>query len=555
MLCVAHALNWGRKALASVGLAAASGLLFSQPGVCADGPLVVTDAGAVQGLSTPTGSSYLGIPYAAPPLGPLRWKAPAPAQAWRGVRPATTAGQACKQDGTLPPAGVSGSGEDCLYLNVHVPAQAGNSGPLPVMVWIHGGQFLTGAGAQYDGGELARAANVIVVTLNYRLGIFGLLALDALSAEQPAGNYALQDQQAALRWVKRNIGAFGGDAGKVTIFGQSAGSAGVCQQLVSPGAAGLFHRAIAQSGPCTAATGTREHALATGNAFARTLGCAAGPAQLACLRSKSADEVLAAAPTLNFEDLRSLTAITPWVDGVVLPGQPKDLIQQGRFNRVPVMIGNARDEGRLIIGLAYDVRRGSPLTEAEYQNMVTGLAGNATMASLVTSDYSSKRLGSPGLAASALITDSVYACGSQWTARALSGHAPTYVYEFQEPGPRLVADPYMDWGAYHEAELAYLFRSAMPTTPPIPALMEVATASQSALAAQMAQYWGRFAATGNPNGTASPSSPGYWPAFSSLWQVTQLLKASGVVTDLPSGVYMRHQCLVWDLAQQLGLGF
>jgi para-nitrobenzyl esterase len=551
---VPHALHTGRQAIALAGLLAAS-CLIHEVGLCAQTPTVMTDAGALQGLTTSTGSSYLGIPYAAPPVGTLRWKAPAPVAPWSGVRQATAPGQACKQDGTLFPAGVPGSGEDCLYLNVHVPSQVGTSGPLPVMVWIHGGQFLTGAGAQYDGGELARAGNVIVVTPNYRLGIFGLLALDALTAENPAGNYSLQDQQAALRWVQRNIGAFGGDPGKVTIFGQSAGGAQVCQQLVSPGAAGLFQRAIAQSGPCTAGTVTRERALATGNALSQQLGCAAGPTQLACLRSKSADEVLAAAPSVNFNDLRSLLAITPWVDGVVLPAQPKDLIQQGRFNRVPVLMGTNRDEGRQIIGLAFDTHRGSPLTEAEYQGMVAGLSGNATLASLVTLDYSSKRLGSPNLAASALITDSLYACGTQWTARALSDRVPTYVYEFQEPGPKLVPDPYMDWGSYHEAELPFLFKTAMSTTPPIPGLADFATPAQLTLSDQMVQYWSRFAATGNPNSTSGSSGNVYWPAFSSLWQVTQFINASKISTDAPGGAYFRHQCFVWDIAQQLGLGF
>lgn len=514
---------------------------------------VPTDAGWVQGLTGQDGGHvYKGVPFAQPPIGDLRWKAPAPVQPWAGVRLADRAGHACTQDGSLPPAGVPDSSEDCLYLNVNVPPGVQPGSAVPVMVWIHGGAFVTGAGSQYDGSRLAQSTGAIVVSINYRLGIFGLLALDALSAESPAGNHALQDQQAALRWVQRNIAGFGGDPRRVTLFGQSAGSISICQQLVSPSAAGLFQRAIMQSGPCTIGTLTRAAALATGNGLAQKLGCAPGSSQMACLRSKSTDEVFNAAPSIDFNDPKSLLALSPWVDGVILPAAPKDLVKKGKFNRVPMMVGSTKDEGRLFIALAYDLNRGAPLTESEYQALVAGVAGSTSLASVITLDYASKRLGSPNLAASALMTDAMFACGTQMSARSLSAHVPTYAYEFQEDQvPPLVADPFMDWGAYHASELPFLFQSRIATTPPSPDPNDVASPAQWVLSNRMAQYWGRFASTGNPNGGGQQN----WPRFNSVTMATQQLAASRLSTNYLGGIYSKHQCLLWDAATTLGLGF
>lgn len=521
-------------------------------GAAAAAPSVVqTEAGALQGVAAETGTAFFGIPFAAPPIGSLRWKAPAPVAPWVGIRMADHTGPACKQDSRIPPAGMTGSSEDCLYLNVHVPAGTSAASKLPVMVWIHGGAYLNGSGSQYDGDRLANSTQTIVVTLNYRLGIFGLLALDALTTEAPAGNYALQDQQAALGWVHRNITAFGGDASRVTIFGQSAGGASVCQQLVSPSSAGLFQRAILQSGPCTFGTKTRDQAVSTGNAFAAKLGCASGAGQLVCLRGKSADEVLAAAPSLSFSDLRSLQVLTPWVDGAVLPADPKTLVRQGRFQRVPVMLGNTHDEGRLFVALAYDVSRGSPLTQSEYEAAMAGLAGNPTIGSLITQDYSSMRLGSPDLALSAILTDSTFACGTQLTARALSGYVPTYAYQFEDDKvPPLFDDPFMPWGSYHGAELPFVFQSRIVTNPPSPDPKDVASPAQLALSAQMAKYWGRFAATGNPNAIGLP----LWSKFNAVGQATLRLNTAGLSLDYLGGIYNQHQCLLWDTAAALGAG-
>ena len=542
-------------ALSCLTLAGAA--LAHHPARAATAPVttqVRTDAGSVAGLSTSTGLSFWGIPFAAPPVGTLRWKAPAPVQPWSGVRAATTPGHACKQDGSLPPAGVGDSAEDCLYLNVHVPAGLTNASKAPVMFWIHGGAFITGSGSQYDGSRLAAATGSVVVTTNYRLGIFGMLALDALLAESPAGNPGLMDQQAALRWVKRNIAAFGGDPARVTIFGQSAGGASVCQQLASPTAAGLFHRAILQSGPCTFGTATKAAAITAGNAFADRLGCPTSmgaTAQLACLRSKSSDEVFAAAPAFDFNDLRTLTAVTPYEDGVTLTAQPKDLVKQGKFNRVPVMIGSTKDEARLFIALAFDIRNGAAMTDAQYTAFIAALSGgNATAAQTIAGLYTSSKYGSPGLAASALMTDASFACGTQWSARQFSNYVATYTYEFQDQTvPPLVPDPFMAWGAYHASELPFLFQSAVASTPPSPDPMSNFTTAQKQLASQMVGYWGRFAATGNPNGNGQLN----WPRFGLLAQNTLTLNSTGNGVNLSGGIASQHQCLLWDSIASLGV--
>lgn len=523
--------------------------------VCATPPssstLIETDLGTVQGLVTNGARAFLGLPYAAPPVGDLRWKAPAPAAAWSGVRDATVPGGICRQ-GPIPPAGtLAPTSEDCLYLNVYTPEHLGLGKKLPVLFWIHGGAYITGAGSQYDGSVLAQKAKAVVVTINYRLGIFGMMALPALQAENPAGNYALQDQQAALRWVQRNIAAFGGDHNNVTLFGQSAGGSSVCQQVVSPLASGLFHRAIMQSGPCTLGSAPLAVAQATGAAVAANLNCPEGPEQLSCLRSKSTDEVFFAAPgSAPGGDLASIIALTPYVDGVVLPQAPLEAIQSGNFNRVPVMVGATLDEGRLFISLAYNLARGTPLTEQEYQDAVRQTAGNDTAAQLLTSVYSSASYGSPSLAFSALFGDNTFACPAQRAARAFSRYTPTYAYEFADRTvPPIIADPFMEWGAYHAAELGYLFQTDAVTLPPSPPISG-RTPEQLELADSMLQYWARFAATGNPNGKGNV----LWPRFVPLLAPTQVFKTGPITTDLLGGVANTHNCLLWDSFAALGLG-
>jgi hypothetical protein len=268
-------------------------LFLSDAAVYAQGrPTVQTDNGPVVGRQAGGVRTFFGIPYAAAPVGDLRWRAPQPRVDWTTPREASAFGNVCVQpvtgmlEGEEEAQGKIVGNEDCLYLNVYARGNAAPGSRLPTMVWIHGGAFLFGAGSDYDASVLAQKHGVVVVTVNYRLGSLGFLALPTLKAEAEgeSGNYGLMDQQAALRWVRNNIVAFGGDPGNVTVFGESAGGFSVCAQLASPAAAGLFHKAIIQSGPCTSPnnSGAATDSTKRNLDYAAKVGCKNG--SLACLR-------------------------------------------------------------------------------------------------------------------------------------------------------------------------------------------------------------------------------------------------------------------------------
>ncbi|REE95953.1 carboxylesterase/lipase family protein [Thermomonospora umbrina] len=481
--------------------------------------VIKTGSGAVRGSA----GTYLAIPYAAAPVGDLRWKAPQSAPAWSGVR-----------DGTRPPAAcpqpkVETISEDCLYLNVYTPSRGGKR--KPVIVWLHGGANTSGHSTQYPADTLADRTGSVVVTVNYRLGPLGFLTLPGLQAENAALNHGIQDQQAALRWVRRNIGAFGGDRTRVTLSGESAGSIDTCINMVSPSAAGLMHRAILQSGPCSQATqnGTMEQATARSQTYATGLGCPAGPEQIACLRGKSVSELLSIQPPPG-----TLPVWTPVIDGRIIPAHPQALIESGRLPRIPVMVGHTRDEGRFITALQYQ-SVGDTLTEDEYRQLLTAAVGPQA-ALLLGQVYSSTRYGSPEKALAALFTDNLFACPNIRTARALSTKTRTFAYRFSDPNPPvwdLVPPNSVDLGAYHGSELPFLFD--ITTTPPF-------TTAQSALSEQMMHYWGNFAATGNPNiGVRSP----LWPRFDSTTPWRDL--KPGANETLPfDALRNEHNCGVWD---------
>src|ERR1700729_3822850 len=261
--------------VAATVLGAGAGGALASSGSGSASPIVRSAGGLVRGASVAGVSSFLGLPYAAPPTGNLRWRPPQPAPSWSGVRDATQFGPSCPQALTgnpfLPPGPIS---EDCLYLNVYTPTLHDHSGGgRPVLVWIHGGGLVQGGARNYDGTKLA-ADGTVVVTINYRLGALGFLAHPALASHGAAGNYGLMDQQAALRWVQRNIGQFGGDPHNVTIAGQSAGGLSVLAQMVSPGARGLFQKAIVQSGTFALNQRPLATAEASGEKFAQSVGCA-----------------------------------------------------------------------------------------------------------------------------------------------------------------------------------------------------------------------------------------------------------------------------------------
>jgi para-nitrobenzyl esterase len=328
------------------------------------GTLIRLADGEVQGHLAGDSREFLGIPFAAPPLGPLRWRPPAPVRPWQGVLQAEAYSPACAQLSSLQ-SGASES-EDCLYLNVWAPNPA-PSKPRPVMVWFHGGGNETGSASDvvpfpgipghiYDGHVLVEEHDVVVVTIQYRLGVLGFFGHAALAGEDPsrpfAGNQGLLDQQAALEWVRDNVAAFGGNPKKVTIFGESAGSVDVCFQMASPGSRKLFHRAISESGGCTTRQRSAGEGAATAAAFAAEVGCAGAADELACLRQVTPGTLLAKAGDLPFG---------PLVDGGFLPDQARRLFDTGRFARVPYVLGSNTDEGTILFVLTPPVT-----TEAEY---------------------------------------------------------------------------------------------------------------------------------------------------------------------------------------------
>ena len=332
--------------------------------------LATTTNGMVQGIDNGVSCSFLGIPFAAPPLGNLRWKPPQPAAPWPTTLNAT-AGVACPQVNPAGSTTVMGN-ENCLKLNVWTPDPAPAS-PAPVIVWIHTGAFMAASPNIADSNprSLVELTGAIVVAANYRIGPLGFMGHPALTAEDPAyhssGNYGLLDQRAAMAWVRDNIAAFGGDPDNVTIAGQSAGGHSVSFHIVSPGSASYFHRAIIQSGYASARQPTLTDAEALGTGFAATVGCN-DPAQvLACMRAKTPVQVLLAFPNGQQEFAQTpRIAWGPVVDGLDIPDQPRSLYENGAFNRVPTIIGSTRDEGWIYADRSYP----GGLTTAQYEAAV-----------------------------------------------------------------------------------------------------------------------------------------------------------------------------------------
>jgi para-nitrobenzyl esterase len=343
----------------------------------ADAAVVQTDAGPVRGIVTDGYRLFQGIPYAASTAGELRWRPPQPVRPWTQVRDVTWPGPMCPQQPSSY-AEVASLAEDCLCLNVVIPRAGGPERPRPVMVWIHGDGAI-GAGSFFDPRRLATVGDVMVVTINYRLGIFGAFGYPGLEGSRAFG---LQDQQAALGWVARNAAAFGGDPGNVTVFGESYGGLSTSAHLVAPGSAGLFHRAIIQSGfalmdlpaggifpglPAVAWYGWRAAAEVEGlgAAVAAQLGCADAATALACLRGVPVGELFAHAQPFQ-----------PYGFGNrVLPEVPAQSLRDGRFHRVPVLSGSTRDEHRLFVGL-FRVLAGQPVTAEQYPRLLAEAFGD-----------------------------------------------------------------------------------------------------------------------------------------------------------------------------------
>jgi para-nitrobenzyl esterase len=467
------------------------GIAFASQALAAVTDPVRVEQGQLAGASgrSPDVRVYRGVPFAAPPVGDLRWKPPQPAAPWQGVRQATQLGNACMQP-PLPSNGLYGSappplGEDCLDLNIWTPAKSADD-HLPVMVWIHGGGFEHGTGGAigYDGENLARKG-AVVVTINYRLGIFGLLALPEFAAESPhhaAGNYALMDQIAALQWVQRNIAAFGGDPGRVTIFGESAGSVSVNILMASPLARGLFARAIGESGGSFGPMPSLADAEKRGEHLASALGATHDILQT--LRAKSADDLIKA---------DSGDDVDPIVDGWVLPQSVYAIFAENKQNDVPLIVGNNADEGTIF----------PPPNGVVTPDEFTANARNryGTFSDAFLKAYPPGSSTDDATAAFfASLRDGQFGWEMRIWARMSTetGHRRAYRYYFTRVPPGRTSERL---GAFHGSEIAYVFEN-------FPYRVFYQDADKK-LGELIAGYWVNFARTGDPNFAGAPAWPDY----------------------------------------------
>ena len=480
-------------------------------GAPTDPLMIMTDKGVVRGVTANGVRSYKGIPFAAPPVGENRFKGPQPVTAWTEPRDASMPGGICPQ--IAPSTRMFAGAEDCLYLNVFTPDPAPTT-PLPVMVWFHGGAYVFGSGSDmsYDGTHLVNRGDVVIVTVNYRLGALGFLAHGGLSsadASTTSGNYGLLDQRAALQWVKANIAGFGGNADNVTIFGESAGGRSVCWHLVAPGSAGLFHRAIAQSGLCTKPTYTRAGAEEQGTRFATALGCTDAAAAVTCLRSKTPEEIIAASQSMDptpggiFYQVRGMGfAFEPTIDGVNITGQPADLLAGSGVSQVPVLQGANTDEGILfhvtVLGNVVPV-----MTEEEYLAALTQRFGADNAAMIVAQYPVADFEDDPNLAITAASADSVFLCPARETAKLLAARSgvKTYLYNFGVPLTGIPV-PALESKVFHSGELPFVWGNPYALGSVGPDAQPTADALQD--------YFLQFARTGDPN---TMTSAVQWPAY------------------------------------------
>jgi len=530
-----------RSAFAATFLAALATLILTTGGAKAAAThsagarsdlIVHIDGGRVQGVAVGGGYAFRGLPYAAPPVGNLRWRPPEPPVPWKGVRDANQYAASCPQQPSLfePPGPQS---EDCLFLNVSTPTLRSNA-KRPVLVWIHGGGFTQDGSLNYDGTKLA-ADGIVVVTINYRLGALGFLAHPALASRPggPSGNYGLMDQQAALRWVQDNIATFGGDPGDVTIAGQSAGGVSVLAHLVSPGSRGLFERAIVESGAFALNQIPLSNAEAFGESFADKVGCADQSA--ACLRDVPVD-------TLTDIHNFPAAAIPGVVDGKVLTESIGTALASGHFAHVPLLNGvNQNEELIFVAGLGLAVSGGMfvpapapgpATTESEYEGEIASVLGvSAARAAAIAARYPLSAFPLPVLALSTLLSDANFVCPALQVDNLVSGKAPTFAYEFDDgTAPPIFTGPFYPF-ATHSSEIQYLFDQ--PNAPFAAAL----NPDQEALAAGMRQAWANFAATGNPTSATDP-----WPAFNGTSDVLSLVQPQPQVETTYAA---SHNCSFW----------
>ncbi|WP_164919589.1 carboxylesterase/lipase family protein [Hansschlegelia zhihuaiae] len=531
--------------------AAAAGLLMASlfaPVEGRAGPLkVTTDSGPVKGSLVDGVAQFKGIPYAAPPVGKLRWRPPKRPEPWTQVRDATEFGPTCLQVTTLGPfAGPPSMEEDCLYLNVYSPnVDPDGKGKLPVIMWIHGGGNLDGASNGYDGSKLARQGHVVVVTINYRLGLLGFMAHPAIDAEgHPFANYGILDQQEAMRWIKRNIAAFGGDKNNVTIGGQSAGSVDSETHVMSPLAKGLFHRAIYQS--VLLEPESLESAQAKGKAFSVAAGCGSGEdeATARCLRNLTARQIYDLSGTASTQ-ASYISSIVQ--DGKIIPGQYLDAIEKGDFNHVPLLSGTTKDELTFAIGIT-EYFSGPPrvaTSEADFEAAVNSYGGAAYPAGTlkkVRQFYPLESYPSPGQALNRLLTDPLV-CQHRAHNQAYVGKVPIYYYEFADrTAPSIFPKmPGFEPLAYHTGDIQYVFPGWHGGDKGV---QHELNAQQEELSDEIVASWTNFAWTGNPNGQGNRPWPKYSNEPNRPSILSQNVPTSSVISDAQFNA--EHQCDFWE---------
>lgn len=482
-------------------------------------PAVKVEGGLLEGAAEENLTVYKGVPFAAPPVGDLRWRPPQPVAKWDGVRKADRFAPACMQGGMggPPPGGLS---EDCLYLNIWTPAKSARE-RIPVLVWIYGGGFNAGATSipVNSGDKLARRG-VVLVSIAYRVGVFGFYAHPELSAESPqrvSGNYGLLDMIAGLQWIQRNIAAFGGDPKRVTIFGESAGGIAVSMLSASPLAKGLFHGAISQSGGSfgpvskNPSPGENMRALADAEASGAEFAKSAGAASLKELRALSAEQVMDAAR-------RQRGMAWPIVDGWVIPDDQYKLYEAGKFNDTPVLVGYNSDEGLSFTRVK---------TAAEYAAGVRQRYGPFADELLKAYPTSGDTVNKT---ARDLARDSAFGWHTWVWARLQSrmGKGNAYLYYFDQHPERAPDSPQADHGSPHAAEIPYVFENLSDIRRPL-------TPEDRRISEAMAIYWTNFAKYGHPNGEGVPN----WPAFSDKNPVVMYFAGKPHTGPVPSEPSLR----------------
>lgn len=527
----------------------------------ADAPVVQTADGKVRGLVRDGVAVYLGIPYAAPPTGERRWRPPAAARPWQGVRDARRYGNICPHITSLGVfSGPVSTDEDCLFVNVFAPLGAKTGAKRPVIVWIHGGGNMDGASNDYDGTELARGGDsgteAVVVTFNYRVGLFGTFSHPAINSEGHLwGNFGTLDQQAVLRWVQRNIAMFGGDPTRVALGGQSAGSYNTGANVLSPLSKGLFNRAIFMSSPGFSYNfPPASEALAKGRGLAEAIGCPGDDAAAAtCLRELSVARLLQLSGTPSGPS--GYINIIPFVDGTIIPITPEQAWTSGQFNRMPIMGGSTRDEYTFFTAIPeyFSGWPPRPMSEAEFNVQVQAGAfclwcKDFRMPAMAATAYAPAKFGGDRMEAFQRLHTDIAKCRELHVVNHWAQQVPVFTYDFVYPNapfffPKMAG---LSPKASHTIDIQFIFRDFhggplgvnLDQSSGLPRQLN---AAEHHLQQRLIGAWVNFASSGNPNGTGSI----FWPRYTgpdSRYLVQDLI----FTTKTAAQVRSEYNCDLWD---------